>query len=180
MLSSQAVTDTLTGLANRRQFEVFLEEHVNEARRYGPPLSLLVLDLDHFKRVNDQLGHLAGDEVLRAVSDALTGIARDSDLVARYGGEEFAVVLPQTDAAGAEAAAERCRTAIDVLVTTWDEEPVRVTASVGVATYNVRLHESAKDLFADVDGAVYAAKVTGRNRVCVANDLAPEQRLASA
>ncbi len=132
----QAVTDVLTGLANRRRFEERLDEEVERARRFPEPLSLLMLDIDDFKLVNDRFGHIAGDEVLRVVARTLREAARDIDLAARYGGEELTLILPGADLDGAFRVGERVREAIEKLdqpVRDADGAAVRVTVSVGVA-----------------------------------------------
>ena len=115
VVEQQAITDELTGLANRRQFYEVLGREFERAHRFGTPLSLILLDIDDFKRINDDhpMKHLAGDAVLRTVAQAIAGHIRDIDLAARYGGEEFAVLLPQTDREGAVNLAERLRVAIE-------------------------------------------------------------------
>jgi diguanylate cyclase (GGDEF)-like protein len=155
-----ASTDPLTGLANRRVFEAALNREVARAARSGAPLSLLVLDVDHFKRVNDLLGHQAGDDVLRHVGRALGGEARQTDLAARYGGEEFCVVLPDCGPAEAMVVADRLRAAIAA-----STEPTQVSASAGVATMPANAVDGAS-LVAAADEALYAAKRQGRNRTC--------------
>lgn len=176
-LEERAATDGLTGLPNRREFDLFLDEHA-ASRRYGPPVSLLMIDLDHFKLLNDDYGHQAGDAALQAVAAALIALVRSQDLVARYGGEEFTVVLPRTGLVDAALFAERCRAAIEAIPCTWEAATLQVTASIGVATFDPRRHASPGELLRDADGAVYAAKRAGRNMVRVANDLAPERRAA--
>ncbi len=162
----QAATDALTGLANRRQFEERLLAEVDRTRRFPAPLGLMMLDIDHFKLVNDHHGHQAGDDVLRAVADTLATCARDVDVAARYGGEEMAVLLPGADVAGALAAAERVRKAVESLDTGVRDaqgKPVRVTVSLGVSA----LGEGPVDgdeLVAEADAALYRAKRAGRNR----------------
>ena len=153
-----ATRDTLTGLANRRLFEEALTREVGRAYRETAPLSLIILDLDHFKAVNDTHGHQAGDEVLREVGSALSGACRTMDLPARYGGEEFVVLLPDCEAGPALAAADRLRAAISARVSALD-----VTVSAGVAT----LPDNAADadrLVAAADDALYDAKRLGRDR----------------
>jgi diguanylate cyclase (GGDEF)-like protein len=154
-----AATDALTGLANRATFQITLGQELARARRAGGDVSLVLLDIDHFKALNDTHGHLAGDEVLRGVSAALDECCRAFDTPARYGGEEFAVVLPQTDAEEALAVAERLREAIAGARV----EP-GVTVSVGVATFP--LHgDDPDDLVKAADDALYASKRAGRDRV---------------
>ena len=162
----QAVTDELTGLANLRAFQTTLESEIERSRRFGTPLALVMLDLDHFKRINDRYGHQQGDEVLELVADVLRDFTRDIDAAARYGGEELAVVLPQTDSEGAEQLAERMREAIEQLsVPRVDGRgALHLQASFGVAA----VPESAADretLIAAADAALYRAKRAGRNRV---------------
>jgi diguanylate cyclase (GGDEF)-like protein len=162
----QAVTDELTGLANVRAFHTILEREIERSRRFRTPLALVMLDLDHFKQINDEYGHQQGDEVLSSVADVLRDFSRDIDAPARYGGEELAIVLPQTDSEGAEQLAERIREAVERLeVPRIDGDgSLRLQASFGVAS----LPESAVDrggLIAAADAALYRAKRAGRNRV---------------
>jgi diguanylate cyclase (GGDEF)-like protein len=169
----QAVTDELTGLANLRALHTILESELERSRRFGTPLALVMLDLDHFKQINDEFGHQQGDEVLELVADVLREFSRDIDTPARYGGEELAVVLPQTNSEGAEQLAERIREAVDGLeVPRVDGEGVlRLQASFGVAA----VPESGSDregLIAAADAALYRAKRAGRNRVERADPLA--------
>jgi diguanylate cyclase (GGDEF)-like protein/PAS domain S-box-containing protein len=159
-LEQLAGTDSLTGLPNRRVFEERLHDEVARARRHGRPLSLLLLDIDHFKRVNDNHGHPIGDQVLHEVGMRLGGMVRDGELLARIGGEEFGWVLPDADAAGAFAAAERARRAIGT-------EPFPI---VGTLTLSVGVCEIADSSIRDgltqcADQALYWAKQQGRNRV---------------
>jgi diguanylate cyclase (GGDEF)-like protein len=162
----QAVTDELTGLSNLRSFEDSLASEIERSRRFNQPVSLVMLDLDDFKAINDSYGHQQGDIVLSKVANVLRDLSRDIDEPARYGGEEMAVILPQTDLEGAELAAERMRSAIEALqIERIDgEEPLGVTASFGVAS----LPECAKDkdaLIAEADAALYRAKRGGKNAV---------------
>ena len=173
----QATTDGLTGLFNHRHFFDRLHAEVTRARRYGLVLSLLMLDLDDFKRVNDRFGHPAGDQALRAVSDVLCAQLRQNlDIPARYGGEEFAVILPHTGtlesaedlADGARASAERIRRAIAEMDLPFGEDgaPVHITASVGLAMLPAHAAD-ADELVSKADQALYEAKRAGKDRVVV-------------
>jgi diguanylate cyclase (GGDEF)-like protein len=166
-LESLATTDGLTGLKNRRTFDQRLEEEFLRARRYGAPLSLLLLDVDKFKQYNDSFGHPAGDEVLIGVGKILADGVRATDIAARYGGEEFALILTGTEAPGAMILAERLRQKIE-----GKEWPNReVTASIGVATFRTEMRSRA-EMTAAADAALYASKEAGRNRVTHVKDLA--------
>jgi two-component system cell cycle response regulator len=166
-LEHLATTDALTRLLNRRALTERLTTEMERALRYDTSVALLLLDLDHFKRVNDTHGHLVGDAVLRDVSELLMGAARSSDMVGRYGGEEFLIVLPETDDDGAALFAERIRERVEAFAfRPWeDERALRMTASIGVATFPAARIESVEDLFARADAALYRAKADGRNRV---------------
>lgn len=165
-LEELSTRDGLTGALNHREFQRRLAEEIARARRYGSPLSLLVLDLDHFKAVNDTHGHRAGDEVLRAVCDGVREVLRPSDFLARYGGEEFAVVLPNTAKADALVLAERLRAVIEAASVDADGEAIAVTVSIGVAQYGID-GDGPGSLVEAADTAMYEAKQGGRNRVCV-------------
>ncbi|WP_396223414.1 diguanylate cyclase [Gemmatimonas sp.] len=166
-LEQLAQTDPLTQLLNRRALTERITAEMERALRYDSTMALLMIDLDHFKRVNDTYGHLVGDDVLRDVAQLLSDTIRSADIVARYGGEEFLVLLPETDDAGAEAFADRLRCAIETHPFASDSlaEPLRLTASIGVAVYPAARIESVEDLFARADAALYRAKADGRNRV---------------
>jgi len=154
-----ASTDGLTGIANRRAFDLVLDRELARGARNGAPVSLVMLDIDHFKQLNDTHGHQRGDDVLRAVAASLVEACRDYDTPARYGGEEFAVILGNCPAAEAPAAAERLRLAIAEA-----DSPVRVTASGGVATFPIHGRD-AESVVTAADEALYTSKRTGRNRV---------------
>ncbi len=188
-LTRLAVTDSLTGIANRRQLLAGLEQEVRRAGRSGRPLSVLMLDLDHFKAVNDRYGHAVGDAVLIAVVTRCLARLRAIDLCGRIGGEEFVVVLPETDEEGAAATAERLRA--DMADTPLDTAtgPLDVTVSIGIATHRpgARPHHPGADGAADAtqallqraDDALYRAKAGGRN--CVRADVSnPPAILAGA
>lgn len=159
-LAALSLTDSLTGLSNHRAFHARLNEELVRAKRTRAPLSLLLLDMDRFKSYNDTFGHPAGDETLQKIAWVLQSHARASDLVARHGGEEFAVLLPQTDRAGAHCVAELLRASTESA--TW---PLRaVTISIGVATTDSP-DISARTLIEHADEALYRSKSAGRNRV---------------
>jgi two-component system cell cycle response regulator len=161
-----AQTDPLTKLLNRRALTDRLAAEMERVRRYDSALSLLLIDLDHFKSINDTFGHLAGDDVLSEVALTLQRGVRAVDVVARYGGEEFVVVLPETAPAGASAFAERLRETVESQVFLQQRGvPIRLTTSIGVATFPGFGVESVDDLFAAADQALYRAKAEGRNRV---------------
>jgi diguanylate cyclase (GGDEF)-like protein len=166
-LERRAYTDYLTGLANRRHFLEQAENELTRTLRYDRELSILMLDLDRFKQVNDTYGHKVGDLVLKKLSELCRVTLRDIDIIGRVGGEEFAVLLPETGIEQAAQAAERlCEAIAAAHVTLGGGLPLRFTASFGVTT----LHE--KDANIDVllnqaDQALYRAKHEGRNRVCV-------------
>ena len=159
-LQALATTDGLTGIRNRAAFDAALIEAYARARDQSSLLSILLIDVDHFKSFNDSFGHLVGDEVLRAVAQALQNAVRTTDFLARYGGEEFAVILPDTDMEGAMILAERCRRAI--AGTAWQSRAV--TISVGVATVCAETPDG-ESLVREADEALYRSKELGRNRV---------------
>jgi two-component system, cell cycle response regulator len=161
-----AHTDPLTQVLNRRALTVRLTAEMERAKRYGTVITLLMLDLDHFKGVNDTAGHLVGDDVLREVATLIRESLRSIDLVARYGGEEFVVVLPGTRLTGAVKFAERTRELVERTVFTSAQGGVRLTASIGLASYPAPDIAGVDDFFARADEALYRAKVAGRNKVC--------------
>ena len=161
-MQQQALTDGLTGCFNRRSFEMQLERDLGLATRMRQPVSLIMLDIDHFKRVNDTYGHDAGDVALRTVAEALREELRSVDTAARYVGEEFAIILPQAGVEGVAAVAERLRARIE---RTLVPGVGHITASIGIATFP--LHATSRDgLVTTADHALYDAKRTGRNRIC--------------
>lgn len=163
-LEHAALTDGLTGMQNRRFFDDALREYIEEFRKIDKPVGLMILDLDHFKAVNDTHGHDVGDKVLQAVADCLKDMTRYHDVVARLGGEEFAVVAPNMDENLLMKLAERIRKAIAGLVIVSGNVRLKVTTSVGLAVWDQ--HESAEEFYRRADKYLYQAKRLGRNRVC--------------
>lgn len=161
-----ATIDPLTGLYNRRRFFELAAPAVTYARDTCAPLSIMMLDIDHFKRVNDTYGHLAGDEVLRHVATVCKANLREADISARYGGEELIILLQQTDPITAQQIAERIRTTIAQTSVGLHEEAIAVTVSLGIATWNGTNELNLEGLINQADQALYQAKASGRNRVC--------------
>lgn len=177
-LARHALTDGLTGLPNRRHFDRSLSEMLARATRRGQPFSLVLIDVDLFKRFNDTHGHLAGDGCLAAVGKAMADTIRGTDVIARYGGEEFALLLPETDKDVARALAENLRRAIaSVDLSHLPGSPDSVTASLGIASRSADEITSAEQLIARADEALYAAKHEGRDCVRHADDLPRETSL---
>ena len=164
-LEQLASTDALTGCLNRRSLSDALERELDRARRYSLVLTILMVDLDHFKWINDTMGHLVGDTVLRQLGDLLAREVRSVDAVARYGGEEFVIVLPETGTHGALVFAERMRQRIQQFPFGDDAQPVRVTVSIGVASFPDQKVTSPDTFLAMADTALYRAKADGRNLV---------------
>ncbi len=166
-----ATIDGLTGVFNRREFNRRLTVELERSRRENHPVSLLMVDIDHFKKLNDTYGHQAGDDALRVVSKLIKTEVRPGDLPARYGGEEFAVILPYADSDDAFAVAERLRSLLAELdIPIQDGKTIQVTASLGCATFPQDA-QTEELLMAAADGALYQAKNNGRNRVCVASKI---------
>jgi diguanylate cyclase (GGDEF)-like protein len=171
-LRERSERDPLTNLRNRRALDGALERERPRAQRYGRPLAVVTMDVDHFKAVNDRFGHAAGDEVLRRVAGVLTEGVRDIDVAARAGGEEFVLVLPETTAAAAREVAERLRVAVAEMVVEHEGERIGVRLSAGVAAWPECV-AAPEDLLEASDRALYAAKRGGRNRVSVAPAAVP-------
>ncbi len=166
-----SATDQLTGLKNRRFLDQVLDDEVIRCRRYQRNLGVLMVDIDHFKRFNDTWGHLAGDACLRAVATCIrAGLRSPSDRLARYGGEEFCVVLPETAHDGASTVAERIRQMVEALEFRWEEQVINVTISIGGCVRVPQDEDTREKLIAWADEALYHAKQSGRNRVCLADD----------
>jgi diguanylate cyclase (GGDEF)-like protein len=167
-LEALATTDALTHVLNRRAFLDRLASEVDRARRFRTTVSLLLVDADRFKQINDTAGHLAGDDVLRQLALLLSDAARRVDVVARYGGEEFVLILPETTADGALIFSERLRERVsEHAFDVGAKRPLQLTVSIGLATFPDARVTSTDDLFARADEALYRAKAGGRNRVCV-------------
>jgi diguanylate cyclase (GGDEF)-like protein len=171
-----AFTDYLTGLKTRGYFEQQLDMELARAERRGTPIALLMIDIDHFKRLNDTHGHQAGDLVLRDVATILTRDLREIDTAARYGGEEFILLLPETDQQGAKLVAQRLRYAVEHAnfftgTSSGEKEHVEhITISIGVALFPQEAHFK-RDLIEASDAALYVAKAHGRNRVVLYSDV---------
>ncbi len=180
LLYRRSIIDDLTGVSSRGHFEAHLSQEVGRVRRYSSKsISLAMLDLDHFKNVNDTHGHLAGDEVLKATAALLREVVRSVDLVARYGGEEFAVILIEIDRPSAAEVAERLRSSLESMTVDFGGQGLRITGSFGVACFP----DDARDkrgLIEAADAALYRAKAAGRNRTCVAPALPPEEQKNAA
>lgn len=165
-LKRQATEDTLTGLFNRRLFDRRLEEEVKRAKRYNRPLCFLMIDIDNFKRVNDQFGHQAGDTVLKELADILKSSFRVENVVTRYGGEEFAIIFPEADLASTKRAAERVRLTIEghLFLKEVMKSELRMTVSMGIASLDGR-SEGGAELLRNADEALLLAKRQGKNRI---------------
>lgn len=171
VLELENITDPLMAIHNRRYLERRLKEEVERADRYGLALSLLMIDVDHFKNINDTFGHLTGDHVLVGLGKLIGDVCRDSDIAARYGGEEMVIILPNTAAAGALKFAERLRQMVESASllpadASKDGQPAPVTISIGVAQLDEQVRGVA-GILASADKAVYGAKRAGRNRIAV-------------
>jgi len=158
------ITDGLTEVHNKRYFIEQLDKELSRAARHGRPLTLVMCDIDHFKAVNDELGHLAGDHVLKEVAQLAKARLRPDDLIARYGGEELAIILPETDLAGGTLIAEELRKMIATATFVFEDEDIDVTVSCGVA--QLAPSWSSYDFVKATDERLYEAKRAGRNRVC--------------
>ncbi len=167
-LRELALKDGLTGLYNHRYFQELLEKELKRAYRYKHPISLIMLDIDHFKKINDTYGHPQGDIVLKELGRIITRTLRNSDIAARYGGEEFAIILPETDLEGAGLVAERLRREVASLRLNLNGDKVNITISLGVSSIENHSHIIEKKFFVDItDRALYNSKRKGRNRVTI-------------
>jgi len=161
---ARMLRDPLTGLPNRMALDEYLEQAFSQWQRYGHPLSLVVWDIDHFKRVNDSFGHKAGDKALRVVARELLAHVRKSDFMARFGGEEFVMLMPETDAEQALAVANKLRERVEQAPFRYNQQPLKITVSGGVTEY--RSGDDSESAFVRADEALYEAKHNGRNQ-CV-------------
>ncbi len=159
-----AATDPLTGIFNRREFRVVAEKEIMRSRRYGRPLSILMMDIDHFKIINDSFGHAAGDKALQHLTKLCLTSLRTMDVIARWGGEEFVVMLPETGYKGAMIIAERLRKIIETVEFTHNNNKIDITVSIGVSSFK-QGDDSVDILLSRSDEAMYKAKQAGRNRV---------------
>ncbi len=166
-LSRQAVTDSLTGLYNRGYFQSALAKELSIARRRERPMSLLMIDIDHFKKVNDEWGHQVGDAVIQHVARTIKESCRETDVVVRYGGEEMAVILTETNTEQATVVAERIRRTLDEQPLNHNDRVVKATVSLGIAMNNAQRNEP-ESLIKAADDALYQSKANGRNRVTIA------------
>ena len=163
-----AVRDPLTGVNNRSSFREVLDREVDLSRRHGAPLSLIMLDVDRFKSINDKHGHMVGDMALKSIANCMRSCIRESDVLFRYGGEEFCIALANTNLAGARKLAERVRRALEILVVRTSGVRLHVTASFGVATLSG--DDDAAHLVEKADHSLYRAKAQGRNRIAAHED----------
>ena len=166
-ISEMATLDELTGLYNRRYLMEALERERARSERHNKDLSLCMMDLDFFKRVNDKLGHTAGDRVLADMGRIIKEWSRQTDIPCRYGGEEFAVILPETDLKGARIACERLRRTVAENKVQWRTGPIQTTVSIGISQIRTGVRDSVRKLIDRADEALYRAKETGRNQVKV-------------
>ncbi len=169
-LRELATKDGLTGLYNHRYFQEALDKEINRALRYDKPLTLILLDIDFFKKINDQYGHPVGDNVLKYISAIMQKAMRETDLVARYGGEEFAAILPETDLKGSAVMAERLRRAVEAAEFPADGLKIKATISIGVTSFHTTSGKEGKAAFINAaDKALYHSKESGRNKTSVVN-----------
>jgi two-component system, cell cycle response regulator len=175
LLSKLAAFDDLTGAYNRRSMFHHLEAELSRCRRYGRSVSVLMIDIDHFKRVNDSHGHLIGDQALRWIVTTMQSELRAMDLLCRYGGEEFCAILPETNNAGAGRAAERLRTAVERSQFKHEGVELSLTISVGGASWSNAAGNEVPDLLAKADESLLEAKRAGRNAVRIASESQPAE-----
>ncbi len=177
-LRTLASTDPMTGLHNYRFFVSFLAQEIERAKRTKTPVSLIILDIDFFKNINDTYGHPVGDNVLRHVAQTVKNCVRTTDIVCRYGGEEFAVILPGTDIVSAIAVAERIRRTVESSAISVGKDQIKVTISLGVTSFDGTSNESVNSLVSKADQCLLEAKKNGKN--IVVTDQAVEDTQVSA
>jgi len=165
-----AITDGMTKLYLHKYFKKRLQETFKSFERYGSNASLVMLDLDHFKKINDLYGHQTGDEVLIKVSNIILNESRSPDIPSRYGGEEFAVILPNVNIDGAKLMAERLRKNVEDIVIEYEDQIIKVTISIGIASIADNKPKSSNDLIRMADAALYYSKKNGRNQINVFNN----------
>mgnify|MGYP001407198051 CR=1 FL=1 len=163
-LQKMALSDALTGLGNRATFDMSIKQEVARTQRSGTPVSLLMIDLDHFKRVNDSYGHQTGDIVLKNIAQAIHRSSRDSDICCRYGGEEFAIILPDTDSDNAQVLADRIHKQVARSARMLQLSELQITVSIGISSTDLRGVAHPRRLIDEADRALYKAKESGRNR----------------
>ncbi len=164
LLESIAITDSLTGISNRRFFDEILQKEFARARRHDVNLTCIMSDIDHFKKVNDNYGHVMGDKALKKFGTILRNNLRGHDIFARYGGEEFVMLLPETDAPSSMIVTEKIRKEIEKTKIKMDGKTLQITASFGIAQLDKTLMKKPNDLVKAADNALYEAKTTGRNK----------------
>jgi len=165
-LSVEATIDILSGLVNRRYFHALSEKYYERAKRYHQELSVLMIDIDNFKKINDTYGHHVGDDVIRSVGKILKQNNRKSDVVARYGGEEFIILLAETNVDKAEKLAEDLRIKIEKHTIESDNHHLQVAVSIGVTSFNDMNDKDLNEMIQRADKALYSAKHHGKNNVC--------------
>ncbi len=167
-LSEMVYIDALTGLYNHRYFHERFDKELLRSERYNSEISIIIIDIDFFKKVNDNYGHPVGDKVLRNIALIIKEVVRPSDIVARYGGEEFAVILPETNIAGVNILAERLKNCVAEAITIVDEHNIKVTISAGGTTFSPEIHKCNKNLLFEIaDKGLYMSKKNGRNKVTI-------------
>jgi len=164
-LEYQTQIDSLTSLFNRRAFEKKIQEEFERSKRYQSPLSVLILDLDNFKTINDTYGHHGGDSALVKISDTLREMTRQSDFASRYGGEEFVLILPETDQESAMQAASKIHSAIRSSSFGTISRPFTLTVSVGISSSSTKVYSTWREMVDDADRALYLAKNSGKDRI---------------